>query len=282
MRKFIAEKLPEGDVGRVQFPDSGSIYDFYFDYENDEWKSWDNLLTYPKIDQRAEYTDIIIPTIDSVRYCYILKQLLAQRKHVITTGPTGTGKTVNMLDIIGIMEEATKRNEEKYAHIIINFSAQTTAAQTQHSVERILKRKGRGKYAPDNNRIMIVFVDDLNMPKKEKYEAQPPIEILRQWLDYEGWYDLTEKEKPFMHISNLILTGAMGPPGGGRSQLTNRFMRHFNVITYTELVDSSIKSIFTRKVKNFLVKFSPDTKAVVDTLVSSTLNLYKKIKSKFD
>ena len=208
LRDFMVNNLPENEAGRVLFPDSGTVYDYYFDYENDEWKSWDNLLTYPKIDSRAEYTDIIIPTIDSVRYCYILRYLLTQRKHVITTGPTGTGKTVNMLDIIGIMEEATKRNEEKYAHIIINFSAQTTAAQTQHSIERILKRKGRGKYAPDNNRIMVVFVDDLNMPKKEKYEAQPPIEILRQWLDYEGWYDINEKEKPFMHISNLILAGA--------------------------------------------------------------------------
>ena len=157
LREFMQNNLPENDVGRVLFPEKGTVYDYYFDYENDEWKSWDNLLTYPKIDSRAEYTDIIIPTIDSVRYCYILKYLLTQRKHVITTGPTGTGKTVNMLDIIGIMEEATKRNEEKYAHIIINFSAQTTAAQTQHSIERILKRKGRGKYAPDNNRIMIVF-----------------------------------------------------------------------------------------------------------------------------
>ncbi|MBO6243266.1 MAG: Flp pilus assembly complex ATPase component TadA [Clostridia bacterium] len=54
---------------------------------------------------------MIIPTIDSVRYCYILRYLLTQRKHIITTGPTGTGKTVNMLDIIGIMEEAKKRNE---------------------------------------------------------------------------------------------------------------------------------------------------------------------------
>jgi dynein heavy chain len=57
-------------------------------------------------------------------------------------------------------------------------------------------------------------------------------------------------------------------------------MRHFNVITYTELVDSSIKSIFSRKVKNFLTKFSTECKSVVDTLVDSTLNLYKKIKAK--
>ena len=185
-----------------------------------------------------------------------------------------------MIDILGVMEEATKRNEEKYAHIVINFSAQTTATQTQLAIDRILKRKGRGKYAPDNNRIMVCFVDDLNMPKKEKYEAQPPIEILRQWLDYEGWYDIREKEKPFMQISNLILTGAMGPPGGGRSFLTNRFMRHFNVITYTELVDSSIKSIFVRKVNNFLTKFPNEIKQLVPTIVNSTLVLYKEIKDK--
>ena len=280
LRKFMKEHIPEEDLQDALFPEELTVYDYFFDDSKDEWKKWDTLLTYPQIDAHSEYTDIIIPTIDSIRYCYILKYLLQNRKHVITTGPTGTGKTINMIDILGVMEEATKRNEEKYAHIVINFSAQTTATQTQLAIDRILKRKGRGKYAPDNNRIMVVFVDDLNMPKKEKYEAQPPIEILRQWLDYEGWYDIREKEKPFMQIYNLILTGAMGPPGGGRSQLTNRFMRHFNVITYTELVDSSIKSIFVRKVNNFLTKFSPEVKQIVPTIVDSTLTLYKQIKDK--
>ena len=277
LRDFMRNKY--GDFENIHFPEEGSVYDYYFDYDKNEWKSWDTILTYPKIDHTAGYTDIIIPTIDSVRYSYIIKLLLTNRKHLITSGPTGTGKTVNMKDMINTLEQS-KHEVEKFTQLVINFSAQTTASQTQLSISRILKRKGRGKYAPDNNRVMIVFVDDLNMPKKEKYEAQPPIEILRQWLDYEGWYDIREKEKPFMLINNIILTGAMGPPGGGRSFLTNRFMRHFNLITYTELVDSSIKSIFVRKVNNFLDKFVSEVKDLIPSIVNSTLVLYKEIKDK--
>ena len=33
----------------------------------------------------------------------------------------------------------------------------------------------------------------------------------------------------------------MGPPGGGRSAITPRLMRHYNIIAYTELDWSTIK-----------------------------------------
>jgi dynein heavy chain len=38
-----------------------------------------------------------------------------------------------------------------------------------------------------------------------------------------------------MKIEDVILLTAMGPPGGGRTAITNRIVRHFNLIAYTDL-----------------------------------------------
>jgi len=57
--------------------------------------------------------------------------------------------------------------------------------------------------APAGKR-MIIFVDDLNMPKLDTYGSQPPIELLRQYQDFAGLYD---REKLFwkeIHVSFLF------------------------------------------------------------------------------
>ena len=42
--------------------------------------------------------------------------------------------------------------------------------------------------APQGKRV-IIFIDDLNMPKLDTYGSQPPIELLRQYQDFGGFYD---------------------------------------------------------------------------------------------
>lgn len=115
------------------------------------------------------------------------------------------------------------------------------------------------------------------MPKKETYGAQPPIELLRQWMDHQGWYDLIQKEKPFMKIEDIIFVSAMGPPGGGKSTITQRFQRHFNIITYTQLGKESITMIFLKIVKAFIGGFSDSIGNMIPMLVDSTQIVYNNV-----
>ena len=139
------------------------------------------------------------------------------------------------------------------------------------------EKRRKGFYGPPPGKKYVVFVDDLNMPKKEQYGAQPPIELLRQWMDHHGWYDRKSKEKPFWIIEDIILVTAMGPPSGGRSHITNRITRHFNVIAYTDLEASSIKKIFLTILQHFVSRFAEPIRNMVETLTDAQLRVYNNV-----
>ena len=250
-------------------PEEGTVYDYLFDVDKGEWVPWVNVMGTLDIPPNTNYTEIIVPTPDSVRNSFVIKQLVLSNKHIITSGPTGTGKTVNIMEVLG------KGLGDKYMSIIMNFSAQTTAKQAQDTIQGKLQRRGRGRYAPEKPGA--IFIDDMNMPIRQDSGAQPPIEILRQWLDHSGWYHLGTKN--FITVENIILLGAMGVPGGGRNYLSQRFQRHFNLITYNELDDTSVTTIFSKILNYFLVKFPDEIKETISDIIAVTLKDYKEIKN---
>lgn len=115
------------------------------------------------------------------------------------------------------------------------------------------------------------------MPKKEEYGAQPPLELIRQFMDHGGWYDRKEKEKPFKKIEEIYFVCAMGPPGGGRSSITQRLQRQFNIITYTDLQRETIQHIFQTILQEFLLNFKEEVKDNIENFTQMTLNVYKEI-----
>ncbi|VEL17873.1 unnamed protein product, partial [Protopolystoma xenopodis] len=116
---------------------------------------------------------------------------------------------------------------QNYIPVFLNFSAQTNSNRTQEMIEAKLEKKKKGVLGAPANKRIVLFVDDLNMPRMDTYGSQPPIELLRQIQDFSGLYD--RDKLTWIQLRDMTLSAACGPPGGGRNPITPRMLRHFAV-----------------------------------------------------
>ena len=97
MNLFIRDKIKEVEI---EFPEEATIYDWCFDPKKASWLRWTETQKDFKVDTKLNYSEIVVPTDDSLRMKFLLKTLITKGKHCLTPGPTGTGKTVNIIELI--------------------------------------------------------------------------------------------------------------------------------------------------------------------------------------
>ncbi|KAJ0395885.1 hypothetical protein P43SY_002016 [Pythium insidiosum] len=260
----------------LAFPEDGLVYDYRLDAKRGVWSNWMESAGAFVIPRDAQFSQILVPTIDTERNAWLLDTLLRQHCHVLCTGETGTGKSVSIKKkIVSGMGVASDTGDPLFSSISLTFSAQTSANQTQDIIESKLDKRRKGVLGPPLGMHCIIFVDDLNMPAKETYGAQPPIELLRQWMGHGGWYN--RKDNSFTSLVDIQFIAAMGPPGGGRTRITQRYVRYFNLLNLVPFDTESLKSIFSRITDWFLLHFAGAVKALSSPMVAATIELYDTI-----
>uniref|UniRef100_A0A8C8SM12 Dynein axonemal heavy chain 2 n=1 Tax=Pelusios castaneus TaxID=367368 RepID=A0A8C8SM12_9SAUR len=256
------------------FPNKDTVYEYFVDPKKKNWASFEDKL--PKMwryPANAPFYKIIVPTVDTVRYNYLVSALVSSHSPVLLVGPVGTGKTSVAQGVLQSLDGT------KWAVLTVNMSAQTTSSNVQSIVESRVEKRTKGVYVPMGGKSLLTFLDDLNMPAKDTFGSQPPLELLRLWLDYGFWYDRTKQSAKY--VKDMFLMAAMGPPGGGRTVISSRLQSRFNLINMTFPTEPQIRRIFGTMLNQKLQNFEEGVKPLGNVATEASVELYHAVVRRF-
>ncbi|XP_077989551.1 dynein axonemal heavy chain 6-like [Glandiceps talaboti] len=186
------------------------------------------------------------------------------------------GEKDNSLDL-SLMTGQVRKPTGGMIHTMLQLSAQTSAARVQAQILHKLIKRSKDSVGGPRGKKVIVFIDDLNMPSPEEYGAQPPLELLRQYLELGGFYDV--KRLHWKDILDVHLIAACGPPGGGRNAVSPRLLKNFNILALPQPSVRSLQHIYQVQLGRFFENrdFMPDIKELMVPLVAASIAVYYKM-----
>uniref|UniRef100_A0A8C9P5P1 Dynein axonemal heavy chain 2 n=1 Tax=Spermophilus dauricus TaxID=99837 RepID=A0A8C9P5P1_SPEDA len=256
------------------FPNKDTVYEYFVNPKTRSWTSFEDKL--PKSWRYAPnipFYKIMVPTVDTVRYNYLVSTLVANQNPVLLVGPVGTGKTSIAQSVLQSLPPS------QWTVLIVNMSAQTTSNNVQNIIESRVEKRTKGVYVPFGGKSLITFMDELNMPAKDTFGSQPPLELIRLWIDYGFWYD--RSKQTIKYIRDMFLMAAMGPPGGGRTVISPRLQSRFNIINMTFPTESQIIRIFGTMINQKLQDFEEEVKPIGNVVTEATLDVYNTVVQRF-
>lgn len=249
-----------------------SLLDYDVQVATGEWISWSSRV--PKIEIEAHLvtaSDVVVPTIDTVRHEEVLYSWLSEHKPLMLCGPPGSGKTMTLFSAL--------RKLPDMEVVGLNFSSATTPELILKTFEQYceFRKTPNGVIlAPVQiGRWLVVFCDEINLPATDKYGTQRVISFLRQLVESGGYYRTSDMA--WVKLERIQFVGACNPPTDpGRVPLSHRFLRHAPLVMVDYPGEISLKQIYgtysramLKVVPNLVNYAGPLTDAMVSFYLAS-------------
>ncbi|KAJ3339931.1 Dynein heavy chain 2, axonemal, partial [Kappamyces sp. JEL0680] len=254
-----------------QFPSKDTVFEYHVDKVNKSWAPWEDKLPNTwRYSPNTPFYKIFVPTVDTIRNEFVFKALMGKKKPVLLVGEVGAGKTA-------MVHNSIFAPDNPFSILLINMSAQTSSGGVQNIIEGRLEKRTKNVFVPVGGKSMLTFIDDFNMPMKDTFGSQPPLEFVKHYMDYGFAYD--RQKQGVKNYNDISLAAAMGPPGGGRNALSPRIQARFNVLNMTFPTESSIHRIYSTILNQKLQDFEEDVKALGESITPATIEIFNAVTS---
>ncbi|KAF4659064.1 Dynein heavy chain 10, axonemal [Perkinsus olseni] len=269
MKNLVKEKKLS-EIGEVKLPKE-SLYEMLFDSAREKWVPWkERVAVYEEGSPDRDFNSILVPTVDTTRYSWLRSQFARVKAPCLFVGESGTAKSVTIINSLETEPVETSQM------LLINFSSRTSSADFQRNIEdNIFKRTGR-LFGPEQGKTLRIFVDDLSMPKIDKYGTQQPLALLKFVVEKGFMYERSGDLEKII-IQDVEHIAAMQPPGAGRNSIDPRVVSLYCAIGITFPSTETIDKIYSSILKGMFVLFGDEVRHMALRLPNVTLSLHRDV-----
>lgn len=253
-----------------------SLIDYDVQVATGEWISWSSRVPVIEIEAHAvTASDVVVPTVDTVRHEEVLYSWLSEHKPLMLCGPPGSGKTMTLFSAL--------RKLPDMEVVGLNFSSATTPELILKTFEQYCEYRKTPNgviLAPVQiGRWLVVFCDEINLPATDKYGTQRVISFLRQLVECGGYYRTSDMA--WVRLERIQFVGACNPPTDpGRVPLSHRFLRHAPLVMVDYPGEISLKQIYGTY-NRAMLKVVPNLRAYSEPLTDAMVTFYLASQKRF-